>query len=255
MNTADGKAKFVNESLDLVAKMSDEIARELYLAIIAKHADMNKDLLKRELEKKVVSWQDQKQKLLDEANELEKQKITSDKEKLLALAGDYDTNNNDGLVAPEEEIKLKTFEKVDSNIDRAEKFMLCAMIHQKPYAYIKENIADLFGNNYREVYEYYYFNRESANENFVSNVYDHFAKSYGSAIVEIINYFGQTDDEEFDAQCFHDCLWILKKKQLENRQKELTAKLSSEVDENKRRDIIVELGQIVQDIKNKKVEF
>lgn len=255
MSTADGKAKFVNDALELVAKMPDQIARDVYLSLVAKHADMNKDFLRRELETKIVLWQEQKQKMLDEANEVAKSKITSDKEKLMALAGDYDESYNDGLTPPEEEIRLKTFEKVDGNVDRAEKYLLCAMIHQKPYAYIKENISDLFGNNYREVYEYYYFNRDNASENFSLDVHDHFVRSYGNVIIEIINYFAKSDDEEFDAQCFRDCLWTLKKKQLENRQKELTAQLASEVDENKRREILESIAQIVQDIKNKKVEF
>ena len=254
MNTADGKSKFVNEALDVVAQLPDEVSRNIYVALVAKHAGLNKDFLKRELEPKVVEWQEKKKQMLAEANALLHEKAVSDTEKLKALAGEYDFENNQGLVAPQKVVKKKVFEKVDAAIDRAEKYLLCAMIHQKPYAFIKENIADLFGNNYREVYEYYYTNRDTAGENFALDVYNRFSEEYGYEIVNIINFFGEADDEEFDAQFFKDCLWTLKKKNLEARQKELGEKLSTEIDMTKRAELLQEIGDIVQKLKNKKVD-
>ena len=255
MTTADGKTKFLNDALDLVAQMPDQIAQDVYLSLVAKHADMNKDFLKRELENKVAIWKEKKQKMLDEAREQEQAKKISDTEKLQALADEYGAAGDDNLVAPEEEVQQKVFEKVDEKIDRAEKYLLCAMLHLRPYSYVKEDIADWFGNNYREIYEYYYHNRDAADENFTLEVHDHFIKRYGNVIIEIINYFAQTDDEEYDAQCFKDCLLTLRDKKLEKRQKELNEMLASESDTNKRRQIIEELGNIIQELKTKKVDL
>lgn len=255
MNTADGKAKFVNDALDLVAQMPDQIVRDVYLSLVAKHSDMNKDFLRRELDVKVVKWQEEKQRMLDEANKQQQEKIVSDTEKLKALATDYEMLNDDGLVAPTKRKPKKVFEKIDPNIDRAEKYLLCAMVHQKPYAYIKSDIGYLFSNNHKELYEYYLAQREDPANNIALNIHDEFAESYGNEIIEIINYFAKSDDEEFDAICFKDCLWTLYKKHLEAKQKQLNEQIRDEVDSTKRKELLTELGAIVQNLKSKKVDL
>lgn len=255
MNTADGKAKFVNDALDLVAQMPDQIVRDVYLSLVAKHADMNKDFLRRELEIKVVKWAEEKQRLLDEANKQAQEKAVSDAEKLKALATDYEMSGNDGLVAPEKRKSKKVFEKIDPNLDRAEKYLLCAMVHQKPYAFIKSDIGFLFSNNHKELYEYYLIQRENPASNIALNMHDEFVDSYGNEVIEIINYFAKSDDEEFDAICFKDCLWTLYKKHLEQQQKQLNEQIKNEVDSTKRKELIVELNEIVQNLKSKKVDL
>ena len=255
MNTADGKAKFVNDVLDLVAQMPDQIVRDVYLSLVAKHADMNKDFLRRELEVKVVKWAEEKQRLLDEANKQAQEKAVSDAEKLKALATDYEMSGNDGLVAPEKRKSKKVFEKIDPNLDRAEKYLLCAMVHQKPYAFIKSDIGFLFSNNHKELYEYYLIQRENPANNIALNMHDEFVDSYGNEVIEIINYFAKSDDEEFDAICFKDCLWTLYKKHLEQKQKQLNEQIKNEVDSTKRKELIVELNEIVQNLKSKKVDL
>ena len=255
LTTADGKAKFLNDSLELVAQMPDQIAQEVYLTLVAKHANMNKDFLRRELDNKIVEWQEKKQKMLEEARALEEQKVVSDTEKLKALAGEYEGATDDNLVAPKEEIKQKVFEKVDPSTDRAEKYLLCAMVHQKPYAFVKSNIRDLFGNNYRDLYDYYYANRDSATESFALEVHDKFYPSYGNRIIEIINNFAESDDEEFDAQFFKDCLWRLYQKKLEQDQKRINEELTKESDTQKRQELIVELAKVVDKLKSKKVDL
>ena len=255
MNTADGKAKFVNDALDLVAQMPDQIVRDVYLSLVAKHADMNKDFLRRELEVKVVKWAEEKQRLLDEANKQAQEKAVSDAEKLKALATDYEMSGNDGLVAPEKRKSKKVFEKIDPNLDRAEKYLLCAMVHQKPYAFIKSDIGFLFSNNHKELYEYYLVQRENPANNIALNMHDEFIDSYGNEVIEIINYFAKSDDEEFDAICFKDCLWTLYKKHLEQKQKQLNEQIKNEVDSTKRKELIVELNEIVQNLKSKKVDL
>ena len=255
MNTADGKAKFVNDALDLVAQMPDQIVRDVYLSLVAKHADMNKDFLRRELDVKVVKWAEEKQKQLDEANKAVQEKVVSDTEKLKALASDYELLNNDGLVAPQKRKAKKVFEKIDPNIDRAEKYLLCAMVHQKPYAYVKSDIGYLFSNNHKELYEYYLTQRENPANNIALNIHDEFVDSYGNEVIEIINYFAKSDDEEFDAICFKDCLWVLYKKHLESEQKRLNEQIKEEIDTNKRKELLTKLGEIVQNLKSKKVDL
>ena len=251
----NGKAKFVNDALDLVAQMPDQIVRDVYLSLVAKHADMNKDFLRRELEIKVVKWAEEKQRLLDEANKQAQEKAVSDAEKLKALATDYEMSGNDGLVAPEKRKSKKVFEKIDPNLDRAEKYLLCAMVHQKPYAFIKSDIGFLFSNNHKELYEYYLLQRENPANNIALNMHDEFVDSYGNEVIEIINYFAKSDDEEFDAICFKDCLWTLYKKHLEQKQKQLNEQIKNEVDSTKRKELIVELNEIVQNLKSKKVDL
>ena len=216
---------------------------------------MNKDFLRRELDNKIVEWQEKKQKMLEETRALEQQKVVSDTEKLKALAGEYAGATDDNLVAPKEEIKQKVFEKVDPSTDRAEKYLLCAMVHQKPYAFVKSNIRDLFGNNYRDLYDYYYTNRDSATESFALEVHDKFYPSYGNRIIEIINNFAESDDEEFDAQFFKDCLWRLYQKKLEQDQKRINEELTKESDTQKRQELIVELAKVVDKLKSKKVDL
>ncbi len=255
MTTADGKAKFVNDALYLVAQMPDAITRDVYLKLVADKAEMNKDFLNRDLQTKVAEWQEEKQRRLKEAALEREQKVVSDAEKLKALASEIGEAGDDGLVAPEEVVKKKVFEPIDGHIDRAEKYLLCAMIHQKPYAYIKSNISYLFSNNHRELYEFYYSERENAGQNLALVFHDKFAASYGNEILEIINYFAKSDDEEFDAVCFKDCIWTLYKQHLENKQKNITESLKTEVDQTKRAAYVKELSEIISTIKSKKVDL
>ena len=254
LSTADGKAKFVNDALELVAEMPDQITRDVYLTLVAKHAEMNKDFLRRELEVKVANWQEKRQKMLEEARLAEQQKVISDTEKLKALAGEYEGLGNDGLVAPDKEVKKKTFIKLDENINRAEKYLLCAMIHLKPYAFVRSNISYLFSPNHNEIYDYYYANRDTAGEDFALKVHDEFAPAYGNEIVEIINYFAKSDDEEFDADFFKDCLWLLNEKYLKNLQKEINDKIARESDVNQRQELLKKQAEIIDKLKSKKVE-
>jgi DNA primase len=257
MNTADGKAKYVGDALDLVAQMPDAISRDIYLSIVAKHSDMNKDFLRRELETKVVEFAEKKQKELEEATRIAKEKAAEETEKLKQLATKEDIDSNEGLVAPEERkpIKKKVFEKIDENINRAERYLLCAMVHQKPYAYLKDNISHLFSNNHRELYDYYYALRESdPTANIALSLHDHFIDSYGNEVIAIINNFAESDDEEFDAIFFKDCLWTLQKKDLERQQAELSEKVKAEIDTTKRKELIEQIAQIAQKLKSKKVD-
>lgn len=255
LSTADGKAKFVNDALDLVASMPNQITRDVYLSLVATQAEMNKDFLRRELEVKVQQYAERKQKELDEQTKERQQKAISDTEKLKALAGDYSLAGDEGLVAPEERVEKRTFAKLDPKIDRAEKYVLCAMIHAKPYAFIKEDISHLFSDNHRELYTYYYNNRNNYPDGLALAMHDKFIATYGNHIVEIINYFAQSDDEEFDAICFKDCLWQLQKIVLDNQLAELQVQVTSEVDSAKRNEILQKINQIMQDIKLRKVDF
>ena len=70
-----------------------------------------------------------------------------------------------------------------------------------------------------------------------------------------INYFAKSDDEEFDAICFKDCLWTLYKKHLEAEQKKINEQIKDEVDTTKRKELLTKLGEIVQNLKSKKVDL
>ena len=140
---------------------------------------------------------------------------------------------------------------------KAEKYVLCAIIHKKPYAFFKTDVTYLFSGARREVYKLIcdLISKDPA-ENLVSSLYDYYAGDNQSMIVDIINYTAQSaEDEENENKYYQDCLWVIYKNYLEIRLKELTDEYSGEVDNLRRKELSQKMIEIHTKLKTKKVDM
>ncbi len=227
LSSVDGRVKFLNEAIDVLAALSSSVERELYAPMVSNIAQTNIDFIKRELAKKLDG-----KPILNE--------IKSRFEAKIKPAADGDDIQEEN-VAP---VVLK-----------AEKYVLCAVIHKKPYAFFKTDVTYLFSGARREVYKLICDAlQKDAGANLVQELYDYYDGDNQSMIANIINCSAEAaEDEENEKRYYYDCLWMIYKNHLEIRLKELTDEYSGEVDNLRRAEISKKMMDISLKLKNKKV--
>ncbi len=228
MTNVDGRVKYLNEAIDILATLSSSVERELYTGTVSEIAATNVDFIKRELDKKLSG-----KPIYDEIkNKFSSVQRTEVKEESL----------DDDTTSPV--------------IVKAEKYVLCAILHQKPYAYFKTDVTYLFSGGRREIYKLICdIQSKNPGADLVQSLYNDYAGENQSMIVDIINYNAQSaEDEENEKRYYHDCLWLIYKNQLEIQQKELTDEYASEIDNLKRKEISEKIKDITLKLKSKKVE-
>ena len=228
LSNVDGRVKYLNDAIEVLSLLNSDVERELYMPMVGDIAQTNIDFIRRELAKKLSG-----KSIADEVkNSLSNVKKTEIKE------SDYDTEN------------------VNSALVKAEKYILCALLHKKPYAYFKSDVTYLFSGARREIYKIIsnYLEKNSAG-NLVQDLYNDYQGENQSMIVDIINYNAESaEDEQNEKKYYMDCLWVLYKEHLETKLKELTDEYSNEVDNLKRKEIYEKMKDISLKLKNKKVE-
>ena len=228
LSNVDGRVKYLNDAIEVLSELKSDVERELYMPMVGDIAQTNIDFIRRELAKKMSG-----KSIADEVkNSLSNVKKTEIKD------NDYDAEN------------------VNSVIVKAEKYILCALLHKKPYAYFKSDVTYLFSGARREVYKIIsdYLANNSAGD-LVQHLYNDYQGDNQSMIVDIINYNAESaEDEQNEKKYYMDCLWVLYKEHLETKLKELTDEYTNEVDNLKRKEISEKMKEISLKLKNKKVE-
>ena len=224
----DGRVKFLNDAIDVLVSLSS-VERELYAPLVSEISSTNIDFIKRELEKK------------------------SEGKSIYEELKTKFSNNSKPQTKDVEESDEDTANPV---IVKAEKYVLCALLHQKPYAFFKNDATHLFSGKRREIYKIICDIRNNYPEkNIIQTIYNDFEHSNQNDIVELINYSAESaEDEQSEKKYYQDCLWKLYKFYLDNKMKELTDLYADEVDLIKKKDLAGQIQEIAQKLKNKKVE-
>ena len=228
LSNVDGRVKYLNEAIDVLASLSSSVERELYTSTVSEIAATNVDFIKRELVKKL----DGKPILNEIKSKFEQVKQVQ--------------NNTDELIE----------ENVKPVVIKAEKYLLCAIIHKKPYAYFKTDITYLFSGVRREIYKVLSDIISSNPEtNLVEYIYNYYSGENESMIVDIINYNVQSaEDDEYAKKYYYDSLWLVYKNYLELKQSEISEEYSAEVDILRRQELSKKLIEISKKLKDKKVD-
>lgn len=227
LTQVDGRVKYLNDAIDVLAELSSSVERELYTPMVSEIASTNIDFIKREIEKK-----------------------QSGKPIFKEIESKF------SAVKTQQSIDEET--EIDENnvVVKAEKYVLYSLIHKKPYAYFKTDVTYLFSGKRREIYRLI---TDAVNENPAVNLIDKLYNDYDddnqSAIVDIINYGASSfEDEQSEKKYYDDCLWKIFKNYLEIKLKELTDEYSGEVDNLKKKELAERIKDITLKLKSKKVD-
>lgn len=228
MINVDGRVKYLNEAIDVLATLTSSVERELYTGTVSEISSTNVDFIKRELDKKLAG-----KPIYDEIkNKFSNVQRTEVKEDVL------DDDNTSPVIV------------------KAEKYVLCAVLHKKPYAHFKTDVTYLFSGKRREIYKLICdIESKDAGADLAQVLYNDYAGENQAMIVDIINYNAQSaEDEQNEKRYYYDCLWLIYKNYLEIQQKELTDEYASEIDNLKRKEISEKIKEVTIKLKSKKVE-
>ncbi len=228
LSNVDGRVKYLNDAISVLSELSSSVERELYTPLVSEIAQTNIDFIRREI----------KQKMSGESIASEIQSKLSNVKKTEIKDDDYDIEN------------------VNNAVVKAEKYVLCALLHKKPYAYFKTDVIYLFSGARREVYKIISdYAKNDPCVDLIQTIYNDYQGENQSMIVDIINYNAESaEDEQNEKRYYSDCLWVLYKTYFENKLKELTEDYSNEVDNIKRREISEKMKDISIKLKNRKVD-
>ena len=219
-----GRVKFLNEAITVLAAINDSVERELYIPLVSEISNTNVDFIKLELEKKISG------------NEVESE-IKS------------------RLFNSTKHAKVSQDETTNNATVKAEKFVLFAFIHERPYVNFKTNIMFLFSENRKEIFNIINEQRFKPGGTLIERVLDAYKQFDQSQIADIINFGAMScDDKMNEKKYYEDCLWLLYKNYLENKLKELSEEYSFEIDNLKKNQISEEMKDIISKLKNKKVD-
>ncbi len=238
ISTNDGKTKYINEALEILRTLSN-VEQEVYIDKVSEISGIMKDFLKRQLESS------------KSVNLTENSKLSSNATKMVAVESE---NQN-----------LKEKKAIDTNVVQAEKFVLSAFLHKKPFAFFKEDAEKYFTENRKQFYKKICELSKTEEE---KNLPKKFYEAYCNAGLneteneklqeeasEIINYIMKNGDEENELAFYKDCIYLMFKNYAENKIEELNRQLENEIDREKRNQIFVQINELLGKIKTKKVEL
>lgn len=228
LSNVDGRVKYLNEAIEVLSLLSSDVERELYTPMVSEIAQTNIDFIRREIDKKMSG-----KSVVDEIK-----------------------NGLNGVQKTEKKDDEYIDENVNNVIVKAEKYVLCALMHKKPYAFFKTDVTYLFSGKRREIYKIITdYSNSNSGVDLVESIYNDYQGENQSMIVDIINYNAESaEDEQNEKKYYYDCLWVLYKAYLETRIKELTDDYSNEIDNVKRKEISEKMKEISLKLKSKKVE-
>ena len=227
LSSVDGRIKYLNDAIEVLAELSSSVETELYTPMVSEIASTNMDFIKREIEKKQSG-----------------KSILNDIESSLSRVRQVHINENE-------------FDADENNVVvKAEKYVLYTLIHKKPYAHFKTDVAYLFSGKRREIYRLILDTIEKEpNANLVQKLYSDYEDENQSIIVDIINYGAKSsEDEQNEKKYYYDCVWVIYKNYLGIKLKELTNEYMDEVDNLKKKKIAEKINDINLKLKSKKVD-
>lgn len=228
LSNVDGRVKYLNDAIEVLADLSSSVERELYTPMVCDIAQTNIDFIRRAIDKKLAG------KSVSE--EIKNRFVSAKKTEI--KDDDYDAEN------------------VNTVVVKAEKYILCSLLHKKPFAHFNTDVTYLFSGVRREFYKVIsdYINNHPEVD-LIQKLYADFQDDKQSLIVEIINYNAESsEDEQSEKKYYYDCLWTVYRAYLIVKQEELTNDYQNEVDNLKRKEISEKIQDILIKLKNKKVE-
>ena len=228
LGSVDGRVKYLSSAIDVLATLSN-VERELYTKMVGDIAATNVDFIKREIDKKLDG---------KEVYSEIKNSFTVGKQNQTKAIEDNDAEN------------------ISPKVLKSEKYVLSAMLHDKPYAFFKTDVTYLFSGGRREIYKLICdIKNNHPDKNIIQTIYNEFDDDKQSDIVEIINISAQSgEDEQNEKKYYYDCLWNMYDNYLTGRLNELTNSFNDEIDNIKKGEILREIQSIKQKQKNKKVD-
>ena len=228
IGTYDGRVKYLNDAIEVLSNIKNSVERELYIPLVSEIAQTNLDFIRRQIDK--------------------------------VMAGKPIAEDIKTALSNVKRTEIVTDENIDESVNNAvlsaEKYVLCAILHKKPYAYFKTDVTYLFSGKRREIYKIIYELLQTTPEvDFVQKLYNDFSDENQSMIVDIINYSAKAaEDESSEKIYYRDCVWVLYKNYLEIQKELLTNEYAGLVDNVQRKEIHTKLMDIMTKLKNKKVE-
>lgn len=228
LTNVDGRVKYLNDAIDVLTGLTS-VERELYAPMVSEIASTNIDFIKRELEKK-----------------LEGKSIYEELKTKLAPTQAREIKQDDDSIS----------DSANPVIVKAEKYILCALLHQKPYAYFKNDATFLFSGRRREIYKIVCDIMKNPEKNVIQTIYSEFeSDEHQSEIVELINYSAESaEDEQNEKKYYQDCLWRVYKNYLEAKRTELTEYYTNEIDNNKKKELAMQIQELSKKINSGKVD-
>lgn len=228
LTNVDGRVKYLNDAIDVLAELTS-VERELYAPMVSEIASTNIDFIKRELEKK-----------------LEGKSIYEELKTKLAPTQVKEVKQDDDSIS----------DSANPVIVKAEKYILCALLHQKPYAYFKNDATFFFSGRRREIYKIVCDIMKNPEKNVIQTIYSEFeSDEHQSEIVELINYSAESaEDEQNEKKYYQDCLWRVYKNYLEAKRTELLEYCNNEIDNNKKKELAMQIQELSKKINSGKVD-
>ena len=107
-----------NDAIEVLSMLSSDVERELYTPMVSDIAQTNIDFIRREIDKK-MSGKSIAEEIQNKLSNVRKTEIKDD---------EY------------------IDESVNNVVVKAEKYILCALLHKKPYAYFNTDVTYLFSH-------------------------------------------------------------------------------------------------------------
>ena len=238
MKNVDGRAKYLNEIIGVLASLSDSVERELYIPMVSEISKTNADFIKQQINKKLEG----KMKESEISDTLSKSKVV---------------NMQSGvLTASDENSVLKQNETQTPAIIKSEKYVLYSLIHSKPYVFFKTDISYLFSGKRIKIFQTIMdLKKTHSDTSLIQAVYESFDGEDKSDIANIINYGAESaETEENEKKYYYDCLKNIYKNYLDKLLKELSNEYTAEVDMIKRKEISEKMKEIMNKMKNNNLE-
>lgn len=229
LSNVDGRVKYLNDAIEVLANLSS-VERELYAPMVSDISATNIDFIKRELDKKLEG-----KSIYDEL----KTKLTTTQTREVKQDDDSISDTSNPVIV------------------KAEKYILCAMLHQKPYAFFKNDATFLFSGKRREIYKIICdIKNNNPEKNIIQTIYSEFEDDENqSEIAELINYSAESaEDEQNEKKYYEDCLKRVYKYYLDTKMKELSEYYLIEVDNIKKKEIAEQILELSKKIKSEKVD-
>lgn len=228
LTTSEGKTKFLNEAIEILKDL-DEVEREVYIDKVSEISSVMKDFIKRQVYKNDPS---------DKPREVKETMIASNVE----------------IEKPREAILP------DSKVVQAEKFILSAMLHRKPFAFFNTDISDYFTENRPQYYKIILdLVNNYADKDLPKLFYERISEMADTKdndqASEIINYMLKNVDDEFEKNYFIDCVNIVKKAHADREIACLTKKLENVVDKQERAEIMNQIKDLTIKSKTKRGKY
>lgn len=240
VKSSEGKTKYLNDAIEVLNSLTD-VEKEVYISKVSETSGIMKDFIKRQLVSSTGETKNVQNKL-----------------------------SSVGAVKVEQ-TEFREKAPLDKKVVQAEKFILSAMLHRKPYAHFKTDLTEYFTDGREDFYKTIMELSNIANEKDLPKLFfekyagihndeaeetsqDKAKNETAEKAIEIINYILKNVSDENDLSYFKDCVQHLYKGYAERRIQKLNEQYVKEIEKDKRAEILKEIGELTAN-KNKKVDL